>query len=69
MDSQVEGDHNPRNGSGTEELSVAEECRGTMVVAVKEGCRTVRSPLQSLRVLSRFALTQWLLLQEQEHGI
>lgn len=38
MNSQVQGDHNPRHGGTAEELGVAEDSCSAMVVAVKEGC-------------------------------
>lgn len=37
MNHQVEGDRNPRDGGQTNELGVAEESRGTVVVSVEEG--------------------------------
>lgn len=39
VDEEVQDDGNPRDGGGTDELSVAEESGGTMVVAVEEGER------------------------------
>lgn len=37
MDQQVDGDRHPLHGSHTDELSVAKEGGGTVVVSVKEG--------------------------------
>lgn len=38
MDHQVESDRDPGDGGKADELSVAEESSGAMVVAVEEGC-------------------------------
>lgn len=37
VDEQVDGDGNPLHGSQTNQLSVAEESGGTMVIGVEEG--------------------------------
>lgn len=39
MDEQIQVNHNPLNGCRANELSVAKECRGAMVVSVKESQR------------------------------
>lgn len=39
VNSQVQGDGNPRDRGRANELSVAEESSSTVVVAVEEGCR------------------------------
>lgn len=41
MDSQVEGDDDPRDGGRADKLGIAEESGRAMVVAVKEGCETL----------------------------
>jgi hypothetical protein len=38
VNGEVEGDGNPGNGGGANELSVAQEGSGAVVVAVQEGC-------------------------------
>lgn len=43
VNGQVQGDHYPRHRRATEKLSVAENSRSAVVVAVKEGCETIRS--------------------------
>jgi len=37
VDEQVDGDGNPLHGSQTNQLSVAEESGGTVVISVEEG--------------------------------
>lgn len=43
VNGQVQGDHNPRHRRATEKLSVAENSRSAVVVAVKESCETIWS--------------------------
>jgi hypothetical protein len=67
VDGQVERNRNPGHGRVTQELSVAEESGGTMVVSVQESCNYVSSGLQ---VFVQSAIrTQRLLLEEEEDGI
>lgn len=40
VDGEVQGNGNPGDGRGADQLGVAEEGRGTVVVAVKEGCKS-----------------------------
>lgn len=76
VDSQVQGDDHPRHRRATEELGVAENSRGAVVVAVKEGCETNRvskiwqgNTEGSLVWSFKKKRTQRLLLQEEEDSV
>jgi len=64
---QVERDDDPRDGSRANELGVAKQGGGTMVVAVEERCMSLVRSRPIALLLSR--LTQGLLLEEQEDSV
>lgn len=63
MHGQIEGDGNPRNRRGTNQLSVAEEGGGTVVIAMKEGYASL-SKILAKKKGGGGAHTQGLLLEE-----
>jgi len=71
MDGQVERDRDPRNSRRANELGVAEEGSGAVVVAVKEGCEKIQgqSVAPGMGMFEARKRTERLLLQEQEAGI
>lgn len=66
VDAEVEGDGNPGDGSGANQLGVAEESSRAVVVAVEEGCRVLVLRVTQCR---GGAHTQRLLLEEEEDGV
>lgn len=77
VDSQVEGDWDPRDGGRANELGVAEESSGAVVVAVEEGCAVLATAMTGCaRIKTRDGgtgasgeLTERLLLEEEEDGV
>jgi hypothetical protein len=62
---KVQRDGHPRDGRVADELGVAKQGRGAVVVRVEEGCKSISistTPWSAYR-------TQRLLLQEQEDGV
>jgi hypothetical protein len=62
---QVQRDGHPRDGRVADELGVAEQGRGAVVVRVEEGCKSISISTAP----SSVNRTQRLLLQEQEDGV
>ena len=52
MNTEVQGDGDPRHGSRANELGVAEKSGRTVVVAVKEGWRKVSNVQRRLNLIS-----------------
>jgi hypothetical protein len=62
VDHEVERDWNPRNSGVTNELGVAEQSCGAMMIGVQESCWLAA-------LLQMDVLTEWLLFQKQENSV
>jgi hypothetical protein len=68
VNAQVEGNWDPRDSGVSNELSVAEESSGAMVVGVKEGWSTMLVYVVAQEIEESIR-TERLLFEEQEAGI
>lgn len=69
MNEKVQADDDPRDGSRSNKLGVAEESSSTMVVGVEEGCLETSAGLFRDVCFESGRLTERLLLDDEENGV